>query len=149
VLVGAQGCFTGHLVDTARRWEEPVAYEGAVVAGDRVVVAYTAVVSDENGRRLARGGRRAALALADLARREPSPAAYSVVRLADDAPLDGRPIGVADASPLGDVQLLSAVLTRTWTEPWVYPLVPFTLVADAVADPVLFFFAPAVIVPGD
>ena len=45
--------------------------------------------------------------------------------------------------------LYSAALTRVSTTPWVYPLVPLTLAVDAVIDPILLFFAPAVLVVGD
>ena len=40
-------------------------------------------------------------------------------------------------------------LTRTWTAPWVFPLVPVTLALDVVVVPVLTFLAPVVLRTGD
>jgi hypothetical protein len=40
-------------------------------------------------------------------------------------------------------------LTRLRIEPWVWPLLPPALVADAVIGPILLFFAPAIVVLGD
>jgi hypothetical protein len=40
-------------------------------------------------------------------------------------------------------------LTRTWTEPWAYALVPPALVADTVVTPTLILMSPAVLVVGD
>ena len=49
----------------------------------------------------------------------------------------------------GGAFLDPAVLTRTHTAAWVWPLFPFAVVYDVVAVPVLLVFAPAVIIPGD
>lgn len=40
-------------------------------------------------------------------------------------------------------------LTRTRTEPWVYPLVPLTLACDVVAVPTLVLMSPAILLFGD
>jgi hypothetical protein len=40
-------------------------------------------------------------------------------------------------------------LTRLRIEPWVWPLLPPALVADAVVGPILLFFAPAIVVVGE
>jgi len=40
-------------------------------------------------------------------------------------------------------------LTRTRTEPWVYPLIPLALAADVVIIPTLVLMSPAVLVVGD
>ncbi len=72
LTLGAQGCLTGHLLDAARRREQPVAFRQAFVDVDRLLLAYTALVTDDLGEPLARRERRAALALADLRRRRPA-----------------------------------------------------------------------------
>jgi len=178
VALGTQGCLTGHLLDAARRREQPVAYREVFVDGDHLLLAYTALVTDDLGAPLARRERRAAIALADLRRGDRTTDAFPVVRLRDDASLPGQPVALAasdhggrgrapflalergaDDRPVRFVlhaagedpypPFYSAALTRTSTEAWVYPLLPLSLVVDVATDPVLLFFAPAVIVPGD
>jgi len=178
LALGIQGCLTGHLLDAARRREQPVAYREAFVDGDRLLLGYTALVTDDLGAPLAHRERRAALALADLRRGDRTVDAFLVVRLPDDAPLRGQPValraadaGGRDGSPFlaiergaGDRPVLfvlhapgdgpyqpfySAALTRTRTAVWVYPLLPLSLAVDVATDPVLLFFAPAVMVLGD
>jgi hypothetical protein len=166
--LGAQGCITGHLFDAARRIERPVAYEDAVVSGDHLLLRYTALVTDDLGEPLARRECRAAIALADL-RRSPPVEDFPVRRLADDAPFEGRRVALRaavvagpslDIDPEGRLVLhtaedgdypafYSAVLARSRTAAWAYPLLPLTVAFDAAADPVLLFFAPMVIVLGD
>jgi hypothetical protein len=172
-VVVAQGCVTGHMLDYAREIERPVAYRAASLDGDRLLLAYETLVIDERGRRLARRERRAALALRDLERDVPVDA-FPVVRLPDDAPLTGQRValdGHPDAAlalevargPDGrDTSFVlrtvpgvprrafeSAALSRTYVAPWIYPLLPLGLAVDAVSNPVLLFFAPAVMVIGD
>src|SRR2546427_2511292 len=60
LALGAQGCLTGHLLDAARRREQPVAYHDASIDGGRLLLGYSAVVSDDQGRHLERTERRAA-----------------------------------------------------------------------------------------
>ena len=65
---------------------------------------------------------------------------------------DGRPLGTdvraaCVAAPPDGVALDD--LTRTRTEPWVYPMVPFALVLDALAVPFLVVMSPAVLIVGD
>jgi len=63
---------------------------------------------------------------------------------------DGRDVAIAwrdDGITWAPVP--TAGLTRIRTAPWAWPLVPVTLAADAVAVPVLLFFAPAVLVVGE
>ena len=175
---GAQACFTGHLLDAARRREQPIAYHDAYLDGDRLLLGYTALVTDDTGRPLARTERRAAIALADLRRGNVPVDAFPAERLGDDAPLGGRPVALhvgpicaAAPPPLLEIEegpdgrhvrfvlhetwkaeyapFFSAALTRTRTAPWAYPLLPLGLAVDAVTNPVLLFFAPAVIVVGD
>ncbi len=43
----------------------------------------------------------------------------------------------------------TAALTRLRTAPWAWPLLPAAVAADAVAVPVLMFFAPALMVVGE
>src|SRR6266852_3302951 len=173
LTLGAQGCLTGHLLDAARRREQPVAFHQAFVDGDRLLLAYTALVTDDLGEPLARRERRAALALADLRRGDLAADAFPVARLADDAPLGGQPTALGAggdrrdrSSPFLEIEeapsgrplrfvlheprggpyapFYSAALTRTRTSAWVYPLLPLALAIDAATDPVLLFFAPAV-----
>lgn len=170
--LAAQGCVTGHMVDYAREIERPVAYRGAALDGDRLLLAYETVTINERGRRLARHERRAAVAVSDLERNLPVDA-FPVVRLPDDGQLTGRPVALdarggkpsleietapdgrqvafvlhdAPGAPRRSFQ--SAALSRTHVAPWIYPLLPFGLVVDAVSNPVLLLFAPAVMVIGD
>jgi hypothetical protein len=169
LVLAAQGCATGHLVDRGRRIEQPLAYEQATLEGDRLQLRYTAMVTDDDGDPLGRRERRVAVALAELGRPVET---VRVERLPDDAPLRGTdlPLGTNGTTPWIDVErrsgrdvrlrvhaasaggsqvLESAALTHRRTEPWVYPLVPLTLAFDLVTNPVLLFFAPAVILPGD
>jgi hypothetical protein len=169
LALAAQGCATGHLIDAARRIEQPLAYQEAALDGDRLQLRYTAMVLDDNGDRLDRRERRVAVALADLGRPID---AVRVDPLPDATPLQGTAVPLAangsapwveverrngrdvrlrlHASSNGGPQVLeSAALTHRRTEPWVYPLVPLTLALDLVINPVLLFFAPAVILPGD
>ena len=170
--VAAQGCVTGHMVDFAREIERPVTYRAASLDGNRLILAYETLVIDERGRRLTRRERRAAVALADIDRALPVDA-FPVVRLADDAPLTGQAValdGRPGATPALDVTrgpdgrdtsfvlrtasaphgpFESAALSRTHVAPWIYPLLPLGLAIDAVSNPVLIFFAPAVMVIGD
>src|SRR5206468_13074763 len=90
LALGAQGCLTGHLLDAARRREQPVAYHDASIDGGRLLLGYSAVVSDDQGRHLERTERRAALALADLRRADLAVAALPVAPLAPHPPVPGR-----------------------------------------------------------
>jgi hypothetical protein len=168
VALACSGCATGHLVDRARRWEQPISYERAAIADGTLSVVYVAAERDQFWRSLATRRRVAAVPLAQFAHDEPSvEAALSVEKvrvdhLPDDAEPAGTPVHLhiepeeageprlfAPDSEGGDLYLHPAVLTRQWVEPWVYPLLPFAVVYDAVAIPVLLVFAPAVIIPGD
>jgi len=172
-----EGCFTGHLLDHARRVERPIAYRDAAIDGDRLVLAYTALVTDDLGYRLATAERRAAVALADLRSTDVPVERFPVTRLPDGTVLrghrvallsppgterssgpflvidegsDGRPTrAVLHADGEHFAPLYSGALARKRTALWAYPLLPFTVAFDAVTDPVLLFFAPAVIVLGD
>lgn len=63
----------------------------------------------------------------------------------------GRPLRFVLHEPRGGpyAPFYSGALTRTRTAAWVYPLLPLALAVDAATDPVLLFFAPAVMVLGD
>jgi hypothetical protein len=171
------GCVTGHLVDAARRRERPVAVETAALDRDRLLLAYTALVTDDLGARLGRRERRAAVALADIRRGDTPVEDFPVERLPDAAPFGGRslplrayPDGTGGQAPAllieraADGRLLrlavseggnvsppvaAGMLGRESTAPWVWPLLPIGLAVDAVVVPVLLFFAPAVILMGD
>jgi hypothetical protein len=159
---GSSGCVTGHLFDAGRRWERAVAVERATVEGARVSLAYTAEVTDDLGERHGQRTRRAVVSLEDVRAGLPVER-VRVEPLPDDGTLTGTPVSVSlvrvgDGAPLielGDVAgdaglpLYASVLTRHTTAAWVYPLVPAALAVDAVAVPVLLFFAPGAIVIGD
>jgi hypothetical protein len=149
----------GHLVDRARRWERPIAYETATVVDGHLQVAYLAQETNQFWRPLRTHRRVATVPLAQFADDALSVEDVRVERLPDDAPLAGTPVRLriepeeprlfaADGEG-GVLFLHRAVLTREWLEPWVWPLLPFVAVYDAVTVPVLLIFAPAVIIPGD
>ena len=173
LAAATSGCLSGHLLDAARRWEAPQAIEQASVAGDRLVVRYRVLVTDDADE--PRGARtvRAAVRLASL-RSPPPPACLEVEREDDAGPLGGTPVTIArkgspapapalevasrDGRPVLLVlrtdestyaPLPASALSRSWTAPWAYPLLPAALAIDAVGVPVLLLFAPAVILPGD
>jgi hypothetical protein len=155
------GCATGHLLDRARRWERPIAYEQAAIGDGRLVVSYTAGVTNQFWRRLGTHRRTASLPLAQFADEGLTVEDVRVERLADDAPVAGAPTVLRLAQQPGQPERLlvldadgsaflhPAVLTEERLAAWVYPLLPFTAAWDAVTVPVLLVFAPAVIIPGD
>ena len=166
--LACSGCATGHLVDRARRWEQPISYEQAAIVDGRLSVVYIAAERNQFWRQLATRRRVAAVPLAQFTNDEPSVdaalsvEAVEVERLPDDAELAGTPVHLhiqpeeageprlfASDSEGGALFLHPAVLTRKWIEPWLWPLLPFVAVYDAVTVPVLLVFAPAVIIPGD
>ncbi len=177
LALGATGCFTGHLLDLARRVERPAAYEQAAIDGERLLLAYTALVTDDVDQPIERTERRVAVALSDLRRRDVPVAHFPVTPLPAHAALGGQPValvkspaGAPNQWPFLEIEegsagrpvravlhdggeefapLYSGALARRRTAVWAYPLVPFTLAFDAVTDPVLLLFAPAVIVLGD
>jgi hypothetical protein len=65
---------------------------------------------------------------------------------------DGNPIDTVERTvtvPATDAELTLRDLTRTWTAPWVYPMLPLAVAADAVAFPLLTALAPIVLLVGD
>jgi hypothetical protein len=174
VALACEGCVTGHLLDEARRYERPLVYRAAELDGDRLILAYSAAVTDQFGERLGVTNRRVAIATSELRADVPVERLH-VERLSDDGAPHGRPIPVratascpdgdgpfvtlADfgdetrvvlcerAGPVG--QLYAAALVTTRTAAWAYPFVPFTLAVDAVSNPLLLILAPAVITVGD
>jgi len=177
LALAAQGCITGHLLDTARRVERPSAYQDACVDGDRLLLRYTATITDHFGQPLGHRERRVAIALAHLQRADVPVEAFPFDDIADATLRCGQPVafhvagGPVPLPPLLDVEngpdgrparlilhdaqggayapLYSSALTRTRTARWVYPLLPLSLAFDAATNPVLLFFAPAVIVVGE
>jgi hypothetical protein len=177
VAWGAEGCVTGHLFDAARRRDRPIVYDDARVDQDRLVLTYTALVTNDLGQPLGRGERRASLALADLRRPDLPVEDFPVEWLADHATPRGdpvllvpfgRPPGAAlfleieDGSDGRPQRLVlhatdqqrypafySSALTRTSTALWVYPLVPLGLAVDAVTMPLLVVLSPVVWGIGD
>ena len=155
------GCWTGHLLESARRWESTLRYERAFRAGDRLYLEYDVAVRDRRGEELRRGRRRAVLALSDLAERpehpidelpvefdarpapgdaEPvpllrerggAPAAALVLRVVDGAERETGLTLEAPGDPATAGRLHSGSLTRDRMAPWAWPLVPVALVLDA------------------
>ena len=103
LALGAQACITGHLLDAARRVEQPIVYHDAFVDHDRLLLGYTALVTDADGQPLAREERRVAIALVRLRRAEMPLEALRYEARADDVPLHGRQVGlfVGATSPNG------------------------------------------------
>jgi len=120
------GCWTGHLMESARRRESSLRYERAFLDGDRLYLEYDVAVRNRRGEELRRGERRAAVALSDLAARpelpiDELPVAFDARRPpepADPVPLvrgdARRPPEPADPVPLvrGDVAPPSAATRR-------------------------------------
>jgi hypothetical protein len=161
-----------------------LAYRDAYLDGDRLLVEYTALVTDDVGAPRGRTVVWAAVRLDDLRATPPPVDSLPVAWLSPDAAHlrrgrrvalwtppegggDGEPPSLPalhvetvggravsftlhdEARPGGSAVFYSGALTRERTTPWVYPLVPFAAAVDLVVDPVLLFFAPAVIVIGD
>ncbi|MGI9590075.1 MAG: hypothetical protein ACR2P8_01805, partial [Myxococcota bacterium] len=84
------GCWTGHLLESARRRESSLRYERAFRAGNRLYVEYEVAIRDREGQELGRGERRAALTLADLERRPELPI--------DELPVEFAPRSVPHAA---------------------------------------------------
>ncbi len=177
LALGSAGCVTGHLFDAALRREQPLSYHDALIDGDRLVLEYTALVTNDSGKPLGRKERRAALSLTDLRRHDLPLEAFPVEHLADDSPLGGRRLPLAtdgraggslaylaiEAAPDGRetsfvlhdsgggpyAPFYSSALTRTSTAPWVYPLLPIGAVVDAATVPILLTFFPVILLIGD
>jgi hypothetical protein len=179
LAVALPGCVTGHLLDAARRRERPLTITGATLDGDRVVVQYTAEITDDAGTRVGMTPAAAAIPLRVL-RAPVSPRADELVPGSGTVNAVGTPVHVvrgapADgplcAGPLLEVvsedgrdsalvwhdgptgppgaPVPTAGLTRMRTAPWAWALAPAGLAVDAVLVPVLVFFAPAVMVLGE
>jgi len=90
------GCVTGHLLDAARRRERPIAITAAGLDGDRLLVRYTAEITNDTGRRVGTTESAAAIPLSAL--RVPAPPAADAVSRAWIAPTEvarGQPVIVA------------------------------------------------------
>ena len=175
-VFSTQGCVTGHLFDAARRREQPLAIHEAGLLGDRLVLGYTALVTDELGHPLGREERRAAIPLAELRRGDLPPDAFAPEWLAPGGDGSGPPLALSsdgapppppflevtlrpDRTPLRlvlheadgtvDPPLPANALTRASTAPWVYPLVPLSLPVDAVVDSAGLLFLPLWVAVGD
>ncbi len=165
---GTSGCVTGHLLDLGRRREQVLAVHEAFTSDDRLLLRYTALVTDDVDTPLARTSRWVAIPLSALGTGTPFP-----VEGAPVTPLDSSDVTRASSLPepvrvvetddgsgetrsrrpaalvIRDTTIPAATLTTTRTAFWVYPLVPVTLAIDAATTPVLLFFAPAVLAVGE
>ena len=168
-VLASQGCVSGHFLELARRRERPVVYHEARLDGDRLLLAYTAQVTDDRGRPLSRQERRGAVLLADLradlpvegfpAEALPDDVPFEgvllpIVPLADGAPAaclavetdgEGRVVRAFLRAPDGTAYppLESSALLRTHTAPWVAPLLLISAPFDLFSVPALMLFQPA------
>ena len=163
VALAASGCVTGHAFDLARRRERVVAYREAWRDGGRLVVGYTAQVTDDAGTPRGEAERWAAIDLAALPAAASGPVCAVPVeplRSFDGPGRHAEPVhlevaaederAVAFTVPGSDAGPVSSeVFTRVTTAPWVWPLLPVTLAVDAATTPPLLLLAPAVILLGD
>jgi hypothetical protein len=177
LALGSEGCVTGHLFEAALRREQPFSYDNAAIEGDRLTLEYTALVTNDAGKVLARRERRAAISLAALRRPDLPVEAFPVEHLPDDAPLAGRRLAIEARDKEGDLRsylevetapdgrqvhfllhdpeggpyapFYSNALTRTSTAPWVYPLLPLGAAVDLATFPILVAFFPIVLLAGD
>lgn len=173
----ASGCVTGHLFDAARRRERPVEVREASLDGDRLVLGYLAIVSDDRGDARERVERRAAVPLTQLRDASRPTDAFAVERLAPGPPLPGRALPIVrtgEAPPAtpylelvaGDeagspvVALHGAdgrtapgfptvALLRTMTRAWAYPLLPVGVAFDVATVPPLLLLATPLLWLGD
>lgn len=173
----ASGCFSGHLLDAARRRERMLHVQEAFVGDDELVLRYAAVDANDAGRVVDRREQWVAIPLADMrtagrpvdtldvtwldatSARRRSGRPVAIVRTPDPgAPsleavtADGRDVALVlhetrGVSPAPPLD--TRAFTRIHVRPWVWPLLPFTFAVDAVGTPVLLLFAPAVIALGD
>jgi hypothetical protein len=162
--IATTGCVTGHLLETARRWERVRSFEQASVDGERLFVRYLAEVTDDSGEALGERHRQAMVALGPLRGARVVAEEVHVERIRDDRTLPGRRVPIVRAPPpegggpvslvLDDEALAVAPIpgnafTTVSTAGWAYPLIPVALCADATSLPVLLFFAPGAMVIGD
>ncbi len=164
VLAGLlSGCFSGHLLDHARRREQVRTWQEAFVDGDDLLVRYAAVDVDDAGRPAGTTERWATIPLAEVRAGDRPVDTLTVGWLSDADARRRREQAVPIQVVHGDTGLIvldtpeavplpplpAGAFTRLHLEPWVWPLLPFTLAVDAVGTPVLLLFAPAVITVGD
>jgi hypothetical protein len=175
LALAAGGCVTGHLLDAARRWEQPVSFEAASLDGDRLVLRYRTLISDDDGTPLGTGMRRVAVPVEAVRKGDLSVVASESEELPDRGSLAGRPLELTcglEQSSLPCIEISTApdgrparlvlrdggttyapfyanAFARSETARWAYPLLPAAAAVDAVGVPVLIFFAPAVIAVGD
>lgn len=164
VACALPGCWTGHLLESARRRESAQRFEAAFVAGQRLTLDYRVAVRDRRGRELRQADRRAAVALSDLVQQpelaldavrvdfDPSEPAGKPVALLRDAeralPVTALVLRVAREAgrdvvlqveagdPVSGIgRLRAGSLTRDRTAPWVWPLVPFAVALDVAVLP--------------
>jgi hypothetical protein len=142
----APGCVTGHLIDSGLRYEKVERYESACTDGERLIVGFVARLETARGVYVSDRSVAAAVRLRELSR-EPPPPVDSVMVEWIDQPVDCAAIGLPSQPP-GDgppatlvftevdgvpLTLYSGIFTRSHTALWVVPIVPFAVVADAVA----------------
>ncbi|MGH7894641.1 MAG: hypothetical protein ACREQL_08225 [Candidatus Binatia bacterium] len=175
MALASSGCVTGHLLDAGRRWEQPATFEAASLDGDRLVLRYRALVTDDDGEAIGAVQRRAAVSVDALREGMATVGAPRIELLPDQGPLDGRPLPLVAADdgvarprieishPPGGgparlalydergpgAPLYSNAFARSSTAGWVYPLLPVAVAVDVVGVPVLLLFAPAMLTIGD
>jgi hypothetical protein len=154
------GCFTGHLFAYGRRRAEVETIRRVEGAAAGVLVGWDGRVSADDGTTLGRGTWWSSLREDghEVAAAAPSKMSSTALpQCASDAETgcvevvveDGsdRALRVREGDRSYDVPL--ARLTRTWTAPWTYALLPAALVADVIAAPFFVVMTPAAWILGD
>jgi hypothetical protein len=154
------GCFCGHVLAYGRRRAEPDVVRAVGRTASGIVVGWDGRVTDDDGRTLERGtwwsavrdgGREIAAAGAPAGvaalpscatTRADDPCAEVVADDAGDLVLRVQDRSGVHAMPL-------ARLTRVWTAPWTYALMPVAVAADAIAMPFFIVMTPAAWLLGD
>jgi hypothetical protein len=153
------GCFCGHVLAYGRRRAEPDVVRAVGRTASGIVVGWDGRVTDDDGRTPERGtwwsrgarrrkgdrsGARAggcgASELHDRPRRRPVRGGRRRRR--------GRP-RAAGAGSVGRPCDALARLTRVWTAPWTYALMPVAVAADVIAMPFFIVMTPAAWLFGD
>lgn len=159
VLAGVPGCVTGHLVDAGLRYEKLARYESVCVAGDRLIVRYTARLETARGEVVSERDRAASVSLSEVGSVPPPPVdTVAVEWLEEHGECEEIPLVSDGATALGvrvveahrvdrsgepfalvvsgdrsePVTLYSGTFTRSRTALWIVPVLPFAAAADVI-----------------
>jgi hypothetical protein len=155
------GCFSGHLLAHGRRRAEADAIRAVERMGTGIVVGWDGRVTDDYGRTLARGtwwsavrdgGGEVAAVGAPAAGAVVLPtcaAARADAACAEVVVDDAGDLALRVRGPSGVYAVPLAGLTRVWTTPWTYALMPVAIAADTIAMPFFVVMTPAAWLLGD